>query len=72
VIRDFLYRPKGLASVLGVINMRNFPAVDLQVAFTPGRNVDFQSVIAEHRDKLLNCRSFSDSQCLIGLPFEGS
>jgi hypothetical protein len=72
VICDFLDRPEGLTSVLGIINMRNFPAIDLEVAFTPRRDVDFQPVIAEQREKLLNGCSFSDRQCLVSSPFQRS
>ncbi len=52
MICDFLDRPEGLPSILGIINMRNFPAIDLEVAFTPRRDVDFQSVIVEQRKKI--------------------
>ena len=52
MVCDFLDRAEGLASILGIINMRNFPAIDLEVAFTPRRNVDFQTVIAKQRRKI--------------------
>ena len=61
-----------LTSILGIINVRNFPAIDPKMTFTPGRNVDFQPVIAEQSDKLLNCCSLSNSQSLIGFPFQCS
>jgi hypothetical protein len=72
MVCDFLDCAERLPSILGIVNMRNFPAIDPQVAFSPRRNVDFQPIVTQQRDKLLNCCPFSDGQCLIGLPFEGS
>jgi hypothetical protein len=37
---------KGLASVLAVIDVCDFPTVDLQMAFAPGCDVYFKSLIA--------------------------
>jgi hypothetical protein len=72
VVCDFLDRSECLATIPGIINVRNFPAIDPKMTFTPGRNVDFQPVIAEQSDKLLNCCSLSNSQSLIGFPFQCS
>ena len=38
---------KGLASVLCVVDMCDFPAVDLQVALTPGGDVDFKFLVSD-------------------------
>lgn len=65
MVCDCLDCAERLAPILNIVNVCNFPAIDPQVAFTPGCNVDFQSIIRQQRDKLLNCCPFSDSQCRI-------
>jgi hypothetical protein len=45
---------KGLASVLGVIDVCDFPTVDLQMAFAPGCDVYFKSLVANRGDKFLD------------------
>ena len=54
---DFLELAKGLASVLGIVDVRDLPAVDLQMALAPGSDIDLELVVPHRRDELLHRRA---------------
>src|SRR5918994_6582322 len=61
---------KGLPPVLGAVDMCDFAAVDLQMAYTPRGDVDFKSLVSNHGDKFLNCRALSDRQAVLCFPIQ--
>ena len=50
-----------MASIFGVVDVRDVTAIDPEVAFTPRCDFRFQLVVAHDCDKLLDGGAFSDS-----------
>ena len=63
---------KGLASILGIVDVRDVAAVDPEVAFAPRRDFRFKTVVAHDCDKLLDGSAFSCGQRAIRLPVQHS
>src|SRR5262249_23335115 len=65
---DLLELAKGLSPVLGIVHVSDLAAIDLQMAFPPRGDVDFERVAADHGDELLNGSAFPDGMALVRLP----
>ena len=55
---------KGLASVLGVVDVCDLPAIDLQVALTPGRDVHFNLEAADSCHPFARCKFQFAHDCI--------
>ncbi len=67
-VGDLLEVAKCLASVLGVVDVGDLPAVDLQMALAPGGDIDFKLVVSDGCDKLLNGGALPDGQAFVRFP----
>ena len=68
LVGDPLEVAKCLASVLGVIDVGDFPAVDFQMALAPGGDIYFKLVVSDGCDKLLNGGALPDGQSFLRFP----
>jgi hypothetical protein len=64
MVGDLFEFAKGLTSILGFLQMRNFLSIDPQVAFAPWRNIDCKLIRADDRRELLDGSSLPDRQPL--------
>src|SRR5262249_48220327 len=70
--RNQLDCTEGLAAIFRIVDVRDFPTVDLELTLTPGGNFRFQPIFANGSDKLLQGRAFADGQCVVRFPLEHS
>ena len=61
---------KGLASILRIINARNFATVDPEMTFAPGSDINFKLVVAYQCMKLLHSGTLANGELLVGFPLD--
>ena len=53
-----------MPSVFGVVDARDFLAIDLQMTLAPGRDVYFKLLVADNGDKFLDRGAFPAGEAL--------
>ena len=61
---------EGLAPILGVLDVRDFPAVDLQMSLAPRSDIDLKLVASHGCEELLHGGALAYGKLLVGFPID--
>ena len=59
-----------MASILGVVDVRDFPAIDPEMTFTPRGDIDFQLCLANRCVELLRGGALAYGKLIVGFPVD--